>query len=126
MYVSNNNHIVGAIQGNEKATISILLSLEVISFLSQNNHYKQKNKFSKTEAFNDLIERYQVALLKSDEMGADLTQLSKAWNWSQLAVKAFVDRLLDFGIIKVEKIVTRKVVSLNSDIFFSSKDKRKP
>lgn len=126
MAVSNNNHIVGTTQGNEKATISILLSLEVISFLSQNNHYKQKNKFSKTEAFNDLIERYQVALLKSDEMGADLTQLSKAWNWSQLAVKAFVDRLLDFGIIKVEKIVTRKVVSLNSDIFFSSKDKRKP
>lgn len=126
MAVSNNNQIVGTTQGNEKATISILLSLEVISFLSQNNHYKQKNKFSKTEAFNDLIERYQVALLKSDEMGADLTQLSKAWNWSQLAVKAFVDRLLDFGIIKVEKIVTRKVVSLNSDIFFSSKDKRKP
>lgn len=126
MAVSNNNHITNVTQGNEKATISILLSLEVISFLSQNNHYKQKNKFSKTEAFNDLIERYQVALLKSDEMGADLTQLSKAWNWSQLAVKAFVDRLLDFGIIKVEKIVTRKVVSLNSDIFFSSKDKRKP
>lgn len=124
--MSNINHNASATQENMKQTISIFLPLEVFSFLSQNNHYKEKNKFSKTEAFNDLIRRYKSALRNADEMGADLTQLSKTWNWSQLAVKAFVDRLLDFGLIKVEKIVTRKVVSLNSDIFFSSKDKSMP
>ena len=120
------NHSMMDNQNKKAQSLSVMLPFEVLSFLAQSNHSKQKSRFSKMEAFNDLIGRYQVALLKSDEMGADLTQLSKTWNWSLLAVKAYIERLLDFGIIKVEKIVTRKVVSLNSDLFLFDKTKEKP
>lgn len=120
------NHNVMDNQNNKTQSLSVMLPFEVLSFLAQSNHSKQKSRFSKMEAFNDLIRRYKSALRNADEMGADLTQLSKTWNWSQLAVKAFVDRLMDFGMIKVEKISTRKVVSLSSDIFLLEKDKSKP
>lgn len=95
----------------------VAVPLELIDYLSNDYAYRNPNRYSKLEAFRNLVMLHCSAKEKgSEKMSASIAQLSKAWNWSRPTVSAFVNDLAVLDILDVETTATSKAISLKSSI----------
>lgn len=76
---------------------------------------KKQQKLTKMEAFYDLIDRQQMALLSGtdDYIRGSVLEFSKAWGWDRETVMRFLDHLEQLEVITIQKAGNRKVVKLN-------------
>lgn len=75
----------------------------------------KSHKFTRTEAFYDLIDRHCIALLKGegDHIGGTINSLAKTWGWDRETVARFIDNLQQLGTVTVDTDGNRKVIRLN-------------
>lgn len=97
--------------------LAVVVPLELIDYLCNDYAYRNPNRYSKLEAFRNLVMLHCSAKEKgSEKMNASIAQLSKAWNWSRPTVSAFVNDLAVLDILDVETTATSKAISLKSSI----------
>jgi len=76
---------------------------------------KKHPKYSRLEAFCDLMERQRIALLTGDGMfmKGSVLEFSKAWGWDRETVSRFLEKLEEFGIVTMTLAGNRKAIKLN-------------
>lgn len=99
---------------NEK--IDLIIPLSLVEYLSHERKFTNRNKFTRTRAFYDLIYRCIQAKQNNEEMAVNISELSKCWLWSMPSVTKFVDTLCKFNIASVEKSINNKIVIIRSEI----------
>lgn len=72
-------------------------------------------RVSRVQAFCDLVERQQVALLKGEgeSLSATMQDLANKWGWNRETVTRFIDNLEQLGALNVDTTGNRKTVTLN-------------
>ena len=99
---------------NEK--IDLIIPLSLVEYLSHERKFTNRNKFTRTRAFYDLIYRCLQARQNNEDMAVNISELSKSWLWSMPSVSKFVDMLCKFNIASVEKMINNKIVIIKSEV----------
>ena len=77
--------------------------------LADYQHQKQADRFTKYEAFRDLLEMAatenatQCANATLQPLNVTISQLALAWAWHRHTVSSFLDGLADLGVLSKEK-----------------------
>ena len=76
---------------------------------------KKQPKYSRLEAFRDLMERQRIALLTGDGkfMKGSVLEFSKAWGWDRETVSRFLEKLQELDIVTMTLAGNRKAIKLN-------------
>ena len=75
-------------------------------------------RVSRVQAFYDLVERQQVALLKGEgeSISATMKDLANKWGWNRETVTRFIANLEQLGALTVDTTGNRKTITLNYSI----------
>lgn len=100
---------------------------EVLELLCCDYTFKNSKRFSRLQAFQNLVERYYAAEMKKEDMAINMECLSKSWGWSRPSVMRFIQNLEALKVLEVFTVVTSKMVRLKKDIviFTSPKETEK-
>lgn len=112
---------------NDGKNYEIRVSSELLSFLCCDYAFKKSRRFSRLQAFQNLVERYCAAKREEEDMAVNMERLSKFWGWSRPSVMRFVHNLETMNVLEVFVVVTSKMVRLREDIliFAPGKDAEK-
>ena len=74
------------------------------------------HKYSKPEAFFDLIKRQRLAKALHDNefLNGSILSLSKAWEWNRDAVKKFLLNLEQQGVVTIEQTNRRFLIQIKN------------
>lgn len=105
----------------------IRMSSRLLEFLCADYTYKNARRFSRLQAFQNLVDRHYTAEMKEEDMAVNMERLSKAWGWSRPSVGTFIQNLETMNVLEVVNVVTSKMIRLRKDIvfFLPSKDTEK-
>lgn len=105
--ISNNDDIL------HNANVTFNIDFSFFQFLAKEYSYSKIRRFSKLEAFNDLILRF-IAARNSNKKLVLLTtsNLADEWNWSRPTVSKFIKDLKRFEIITNDSYPSPNVFSL--------------
>ncbi len=105
----------------------VRVSSDLFEFLCDDYTYKNPRRFSRLQAFRDLVIRHCTSERKQEDMTANIECLSKSWGWSRQSVVKFIQNLETMGVLEVFNVVTSKMVRLRKDIviFVPAKDAEK-
>lgn len=102
---------------NAQFTLVIPFSMELWHFLvgGQKNFQKKDGRFTRAEAFDDLLERQHAAAMRNDDepIKADITVLSRAWQWQRTTTATFLDTLEGLGVLISKKSGNSRIFRLN-------------
>ena len=102
---------------NAQFTLVIPFSMELWHFLvgGQKNFQKKDGRFTRAEAFDDLLERQHAAAMRdvNEPIKADITVLSRAWQWQRTTTATFLDTLEGFGVLTSQKSGNSRIFRLN-------------
>lgn len=102
---------------NAQLTLVIPFSMELWHFLvgGQKNFQKKDGRFTRAEAFDDLLERQHAAAMRDDDepIKADITVLSRAWQWQRTTTATFLDTLEGLGVLISKKSGNSRIFRLN-------------
>ena len=79
---------------------------------------KKGHKFSKPEAFFDLVDRQLIANLKGGDnhLAGTIPELVKTWKWDRETVWNFLVALSQLGVLTIDNVANRKALRLNNFI----------
>lgn len=99
----------------------------LLEFLCGDYTYKNTRRFSRLQAFRDLVVRHCISERKQEDMAANIECLSKSWGWSRPSVMKFIQNLEAMEILEVFNVVTSKMVRLQKGvvIFVPQKETKK-
>ena len=102
---------------NINATLIIPTDVPLWDYLVKGT--PKANKLSRVQAFYDLIERQQVALLKGEgeSLSAKMQDLANKWGWNRETVTRFIDNLEQLNALTVSSTGTRRTIRLNYSIY---------
>lgn len=101
----------------EKSLADICVPIEAISFLAKETSFRNPARFSKLEAFNDIVNRHVKAHGKpKGEEGVNVAQLVKSWCWTRATVIKFIHVLQELGLVKVETLNVENRITLTPGI----------
>lgn len=95
----------------------ICLPVEAMVFLAKETSFKNPSRFSKVEAFVDIVTRHLLA--RTDpriENSANISKLVKRWCWTRITVTKFIGQLQKLNIVKTESLNSEIRISLNPDV----------
>ncbi len=102
---------------NAQFTLVIPFSMELWHFLvgGQKNFQKKDGRFTRAEAFDDLLERQHAAAMRDGDgpIKADITVLSRAWQWQRTTTATFLDTLEGLGVLISKKSGNSRIFRLN-------------
>ena len=102
---------------NAQFTLVIPFSMELWHFLvgGQKNFQKKDGRFTRAEAFDDLLERQHAAAMRNDDepIKADITVLSRAWQWQRTTTATFLDTLEGLGVLISKRSGNSRIFRLN-------------
>ena len=101
----------------------VVIPFELLEFLSVDYSYKNKRRFSRLQAFQNLIEYYSASESKKETMAVNIERLSKAWGWSRPSVMKFVMFLESKNILEIFSVVTSKMVRVRNEIIILRSEK---
>ena len=87
---------------------------------------KNTKMSTRAEAFHDLIDRQQMALLSGREtLNENLSELAKRWHWNRDTTASFLDNLEQLGAVTIDiegnrKTIRLKCVTFNEDALQAS------
>lgn len=110
----------------ERKDYVIRMSTDLLDLLCCDYAFKKSKRFSRLQAFQNLIERYCTAKTQEEDMAVNMERLAKSWGWSRPSVMRFVRKLETLKVLEVFNVVTSKMVRPREDviIFTSEKDTR--
>lgn len=94
----------------------VKMSSDLLEFLCGDYTYKNTRRFSRLQAFRDLVVRHYTSERKQEDMAANIECLSKSWGWSRPSVMKFIQNLETMSVLEVFNVVTSKMVRLRKDI----------
>lgn len=97
-------------------TYQVKLSSELLDFLCADYTYKNTRRFSRLQAFRDLVARHCTSEIKQEEMAVNFECLSKSWGWSRPSVMKYIQNLETMGVLDVFSVVTSKMVKVKKGI----------
>lgn len=112
---NNTNTGNNGIQSDGK-NYHVMIPFELLAFLSDDYSYKNKSRFSRLQAFQNLVERYYTSWSKQEDMAVNIERLSKSWGWSRPSVMRFVQFLEAKEVLEVFNVVTSKIVRLRKEV----------
>ena len=102
---------------NAQFTLVIPFSMELWHFLvgGQKNFQKKDGRFTRAEAFDDLLERQHAAAMRdvNEPIKADITVLSRTWQWQRTTTATFLDNLEGFGVLTSQKSGNSRIFRLH-------------
>ena len=102
---------------NAQFTLIIPFSMELWHFLvgGQKNFQKKDGRFTRAEAFDDLLERQHAAAMRDvdEPIKADITDLTRAWQWQRTTTATFLDTLEGLGVLISKKSGNSRIFRLN-------------
>ena len=113
--------------GESSKNYEIRMSPDLLELLCCDYTFKNPRRFSRLQAFQNLVERYCTARMQQEDMAVNMERLSKSWGWSRPSVMRFIQNLEALNVLEVFSVVTSKMVRLRKDIivFASGKDPEK-
>lgn len=109
--------------GKEKKTFSLCVPVDAILFLSKESSFRNPSRFSKMEAFADIVNRYIMALSDSSlEKSANIAKLVKHWCWTRVTVTKFIGQLQIMNIVIVGKLNSETCIYLNPKVLHWNED----
>ena len=90
------------------------------NYLLQGCSKKPRHRYTKIEAYHDLLRRQRLMVLDGsddDYMDASLQDLANAWSWDRGAVRRFVEALSDMEAVTLDTDYSRNnktVIRLNN------------
>ncbi len=92
--------------------LQITANFELFKLLAQDSF--SNRKFSKAEAFFDLLTRHRLVTLTKDEsyLGDGILSYAKAWGWDRGTVKKFIDSLCSVGAVTIQQVGRSQIVRL--------------
>ena len=107
---------------SDKKNFQVMIPFELLEYLSDDYSYKNKSRFSRLQAFQNLVERYYASWRRQEDMAVNIERLSKSWGWSRPSVMRFVQFLETKGVLEIFSVVTSKIVRLRREVVvFQSK-----
>lgn len=107
---------------SDKKNFHVMIPFELLEYLSDDYSYKNKSRFSRLQAFQNLVERYYASWRRQEDMAVNIERLSKSWGWSRPSVMRFVQFLETKGVLEIFSVVTSKIVRLRKEVVvFQSK-----
>ena len=105
----------------QKAVLEVVTSFELWDYLLDgrtiaNQAKGGKHRFSKAEAFFDLLDRQRISNSTFDDgyMNSSVLLLANAWGWMRPTAKKFLDRLADLGVVTLTHRGNSTVVRINN------------
>lgn len=105
----------------QKMSFRVLTSFELWYYLMgkhalPNSSKETKHRFTKAEAFFDLLDRQRKSLSTDDDgyMDSSVMKLANCWGWMRPTAKKFLDTLAQMGVITQTPAGNRIVVRLNN------------
>ena len=99
----------------------MVVSFELWKFLVDgcaltNQSKGTKHRYTKAEAFFDLLDRQRKAISIDDDgyMDSSVMKLADGWGWMRITAKKFLDKLADMGVVTLTPAANRIVVRLNN------------
>ena len=93
--------------------MTIPMSRQLLKYLLQGRR-KTTGNHSRTEAFYDLMERQQTALMSGKEtLTENLGALAKRWRWNRDTTAAFLANLEQLGAVTIDMEGNRKSIRVN-------------
>lgn len=103
--------------GFQSPTLKLTTDFDFWNFLFHGLPKKDApRKFTKPEAFFDLLKRQRWAALTNDNdfLEGSVLALSKAWGWDRNTVMNFMKYLSDNNVITTSKVNGRHIFRLNN------------
>ncbi|WP_315330085.1 hypothetical protein [Segatella oulorum] len=125
--MTNDKMIDKEVVQNGYKNYHVRMSSDLLNFLCGDYTYKNAKRFSRLQAFRDLVARHCTSERKQEDMVANIECLSKSWGWSRPSVMKFIQNLETMNVLEVFNVVTSKMVRLRKDIvvFAPAKDVEK-
>lgn len=108
-------------QTERKASLQIATSFELWDFLLDgraiaNQSKGTKHRYTKAEAFFDLLDRQRISQSTFDDgyMNSSVLLLANSWGWMRPTAKKFLDTLAEMKVITLTPMGNRIVVRLNN------------
>lgn len=120
--MSNINHNEKDMKSNERQIPVFAIPIDLLEYITQDQVYRNKNKFTRQQAFFDLVRRSKMIIDGNDSSAANYAQLCKLWNWSRPGLMAFIDKLDEYRLLNFEVNMRNKVVTLKPELFLSIED----
>ena len=104
-----------------KVTLEVVTSFELWDYLldgrTMTNQAKGcKHRYSKAEAFFDLLDRQRISNSTFDDgyMNSSVLLLANAWGWMRPTAKKFLDTLASMGVVTLTRRGNSTVVRINN------------
>ena len=108
-------------QADRKPSLQIATSFELWDFLLDgraiaNKSKGSKHRYTKAEAFFDLLDRQRISNSTFDDgyMNSSVLKLADSWGWMRPTAKKYLNTLADMGVITLTPMGNRIVVRLNN------------
>lgn len=108
-------------QGGQRVSFNLITSYGLWHYLVgrralSNQPNGTKHRFTKAEAFFDLLDRQRKSMSTNDDgyMDSSVMKLANCWGWMRPTVKKFLDKLASMGVITQTPAGNRIVVRLNN------------
>ena len=114
--MANNKNTENNVTFSDNKKYHVMIPFELLEFLSDDYSYKNKSRFSRLQAFQNLVESYYTSWRKQEDMAVNIERLSKTWRWSRPSVMKFVQFLEAKEVLEVFNVVTSKIVRLRKEV----------
>lgn len=84
--MTNDKMIDKEVVQNGYKNYHVRMSSDLLKFLCGDYTYKNAKRFSRLQAFRDLVARHCTSERKQEDMVANIECLSKSWGWSWKSV----------------------------------------
>ena len=108
-------------QTGRKATLEVVTSFELWDYLLDgrtmaNQAKGGKHRYTKAEAFFDLLDRQRISNSTFDDgyMNSSVLLLANAWGWMRPTAKKFLDTLASIGVVTLTRRGNSTVVRINN------------
>lgn len=102
----------------------IRMSPGLLDLLCCDYSFKNSKRFSRLQAFKNLVERYCTAKTQQEDMAVNMERLAKSWGWSRPSVMRFVRNLEALNVLEAFYVVTSKMVRLREDVIIFESEKK--
>ncbi len=106
---------------DRKTSLQVATSFELWDFLLDgrtitNKSKGNKHRYTKAEAFFDLLDRQRISNSTFDDgyMNSSVLKLADSWGWMRPTAKKFLETLAGMGVITLTPMGNRIVVRLNN------------
>ena len=92
-------------------SIQVKTDMSLWNFLFRDMVISYRTKFTKVEAFYDLLRRQKFAIIEGqDDLPGNYQTLADRWGWHRMTVKRFLEDLAAIGAVSIEQLTNRTVI----------------